>query len=202
MGYYPTGNHSTGFMANHNSFGTDEAGRARHSVRAALGQTRDGAHGVTRPTFSVSEHKCVHVIVKCHSERRQTSNIECHTFFQCARSRSAWLKPMAWTRACCQSGAGLFWPGENWKGRRAQPEDFRRKPVAPAVREERSGRVFMATDLHNAHCWVTAAASSLAGQRVPLYRQHGQAARSSPRIAVSKNGSAFDARTIPAFFGE
>src|ERR1700744_2052749 len=28
----------------------DNEGRARHSVRAALGLTRSGAHGVTRPT--------------------------------------------------------------------------------------------------------------------------------------------------------
>jgi hypothetical protein len=41
-------------VTNHNNFGTGEAGRARHSVRAALGQTYVGAHGVTRPTFSVS----------------------------------------------------------------------------------------------------------------------------------------------------
>jgi O-antigen ligase len=39
-------------MANHNNFGTGEAGRARHSERAALGQTHDGAHGVTRPTMT------------------------------------------------------------------------------------------------------------------------------------------------------
>jgi len=28
-------------------------GRARHSVRAELGQTDDGAHGVTRPTRKI-----------------------------------------------------------------------------------------------------------------------------------------------------
>ena len=205
MGCYPTGNHSTGFMANHNNFGTGVAGRARHSVRAALGETHDGAHGVTRPTFSASGHECVHVLVKCHSERRQTSSIECHTFFQCALSRSAWLKPMAWTRANCQSGAGLFWLKENWKARRAQPGDFRRKPVALAVREESSGRVFMAIGLRNsgcARCLVTAGPSSLAAAPVPVHRQRGRAARFSSRIAMSKNGSAFDTRTIPAFFGE
>ena len=59
-------------MANHNDIGTGEAGRARHSVRAALGQTHDGAHGVTRPTFSVSEHECVNVIVKYHIGHRAT----------------------------------------------------------------------------------------------------------------------------------
>ncbi|HTB83182.1 MAG TPA: hypothetical protein VK742_05970, partial [Candidatus Sulfotelmatobacter sp.] len=41
-------------MAFHNDIDafilSDAKGRARHSVRAALGQTHDGAHGVTRPT--------------------------------------------------------------------------------------------------------------------------------------------------------
>jgi hypothetical protein len=56
-------------MANHNNFGMGVAGRARHSVRAALGQAHDGAHGVTRPTFSVFEHECVNVIVKCNRRK-------------------------------------------------------------------------------------------------------------------------------------
>ena len=34
-------------------------GRARHSVRAGLGQTEDGAHGVTRPTFSDAQLRIV-----------------------------------------------------------------------------------------------------------------------------------------------
>jgi hypothetical protein len=34
------------------------AGRARHSVRAALCQPDDGAHGVTRPTFN--RHSVTH----------------------------------------------------------------------------------------------------------------------------------------------
>ena len=38
-------------MANHNNFGTGEAGRARHSVRAVVCLAKGGAHGVTRPTF-------------------------------------------------------------------------------------------------------------------------------------------------------
>ena len=33
----------------------DREGRARHSVRAVLGQTDDGAHGVTRPTRTFSD---------------------------------------------------------------------------------------------------------------------------------------------------
>ena len=53
-------------MANYNNFGTGEAGRARHSVRAVVCLAKGGAHRVTRPTFSVSQHECVHGIVKCH----------------------------------------------------------------------------------------------------------------------------------------
>ena len=53
-------------MANHNNFGRSEAGRARHSVRAVVCLAKSGAHGVTRPIFSVSEHECVNVIVKCN----------------------------------------------------------------------------------------------------------------------------------------
>jgi len=55
------------FLANHNNFDTPEAGRARHSVRAVVCLAKGGAHGVTRPTFSVSEHECANVIVKCNS---------------------------------------------------------------------------------------------------------------------------------------
>ena len=57
-------------MANHNNFGTGEAGRARHSVRAVVCLAKDGAHGVTRPTFGVSYNECANVIVK--SSRCQT----------------------------------------------------------------------------------------------------------------------------------
>src|ERR1039458_9715910 len=39
-------------MANHNNFGTNEVGRARHSVRAVREMSCDGAQGVTRPTFT------------------------------------------------------------------------------------------------------------------------------------------------------
>ena len=58
--------HDVRCMANHNNFGMGGAGRARHSVRAVVCLAKSGAHGVTRPTFSVSEHECVNVIVKCN----------------------------------------------------------------------------------------------------------------------------------------
>jgi hypothetical protein len=53
-------------MAFHNDIDAfvfrDAKGRARHSVRAALGQTHDGAHGVTRPTRLIRAE----IVVICH----------------------------------------------------------------------------------------------------------------------------------------
>ena len=56
-------------MAFHNDIDAfvfrDAKGRVRHFVRAALGQTHDGAHGVTRPTRPTHAK----VVVICHISR-------------------------------------------------------------------------------------------------------------------------------------
>src|ERR1035438_2029867 len=49
-------------MANHNNFGTNEVGRARHSVRAVRERSCDGAHGVTRPNLYATKKECANVI--------------------------------------------------------------------------------------------------------------------------------------------
>jgi len=64
-------------MANHNNFGMGGASRARHSVRAVVCLAKRGAHGVTHPTFSVSEHECVNVIVKCNNTCAWSQSAEC-----------------------------------------------------------------------------------------------------------------------------
>jgi hypothetical protein len=45
-------------MANHNNFGTGEAGKGRHSARTGVCLAKGGAHGKTRPTFSGGRKAC------------------------------------------------------------------------------------------------------------------------------------------------
>jgi hypothetical protein len=77
MGCNPTGGKAgCWLMAFHNDIDAfvfrEAKGRARHSVRAALGQTHDGAHGVTRATRLTRAE----VVVICHNSQVDADELE------------------------------------------------------------------------------------------------------------------------------
>src|ERR1019366_395343 len=76
-------------MANHNNFGTNEAGRARRSARAVVARPSRRARS-DAPYLYATSHECANVIVICHtreSRRFQRERYRMEKKRPCAAAR-------------------------------------------------------------------------------------------------------------------